>query len=49
MKMRLKVKNGSHRYNINRARPKHGYKYPEKKLRLSMMMVMSNKQHLSKT
>ena len=25
--MRLKVKNRSHRYNINKPEPKHGHKY----------------------
>ena len=25
--MRLKMKNRSHRYDINRPRPKHGHKY----------------------
>ena len=44
--MRLKVKNGSHRYDINGIRPKRGYKYTEEKMCPSMMMVMSNKQHL---
>ena len=27
MKMRLKTKNRSHKYNINRLRPRHGHKY----------------------
>ena len=45
--MRLKVKNESHRYDINRTRPKRGYKYTEDKMCLSMMVVMSNKQHLA--
>ena len=47
MKMRLKMKNGSQRYNINRTRPRHGHKYTKHKTSLSLMMVMCNKQHLS--
>ena len=27
MKIRLKMKNRSHRYDINRPRPRHGHKY----------------------
>ena len=27
MEMRLKMKNRSHRYGINRNRPRHGHKY----------------------
>ena len=45
--MRLKMKNGSHRYDINRTRPRYGYKYTKHKVYLSMMMVMCNKKHLS--
>ena len=47
MKMRLKMKNRSHRYNINRPRPKHGHTYTEYKIRLSIMMTIGIKQHLS--
>ena len=43
--MRLKMKNGSHRYEINRTRPKHGHRYTKYKMCLSMIMVMCNKQH----
>ena len=46
MKMRLKMKNRSHRYDINRPRLRHGlytkYKYTKYK-----MMVTCIKQHLS--
>ena len=47
MKMRLRMKNSLHRYDIDRTRPKHGYTYTKYKTCLSMMMVMFNKQHLS--
>ena len=47
MKMGLKMKNGSHRYNINKTNPRHGHKYTKHKMLPSMMMVMCNKQHLS--
>ena len=30
MKMRLKIKNRSHRYDINCLRPRHGHKYTKK-------------------
>ena len=45
----MKMKNRSHRYNINRTWPRHGYKYTERKMYLSMMMVMCNKKYLSNT
>ena len=41
------MKNGSHRYNINRTRPGLGNKCTKYRMFLSMMMVMYNKQHLS--
>ena len=44
--MRLKVKNKSHRYDINRPRPRHGHKYTKYKKWLSIMMVIRNKQYL---
>ena len=47
MKMRLKMKIGSHRYDIHRTRPRHGHKYTKYKICLSMMMIMCKKQHLS--
>ena len=43
---RLKMKNGSHTYEINRTRPRHGHRYTKYKMCLSIMMVMCNKQHL---
>ena len=43
------MKNGSHRSNINRTRPRHGHKYTKYKMCLTMMMVMYNKEHLKKT
>ena len=43
------MKNRSHRYDINRTRPRQGYKYTKYKMCLSMMMFMCNKQHLSNT
>ena len=45
--MRAKMKNRSHRGDINRTRPRHGYEYPICKICLSMMMVICSKQHLS--
>ena len=40
MKMRLKIKKRSHRYDINRPRPKHGQKYTKSKMYLGIMMVI---------
>ena len=37
--MRLKMKIGSHRYDINRTSPRHGHKYTRYKMYLSMMTV----------
>ena len=42
----MKIKNRLHRFNISRARSRHGYKYTKYKMCLGMM-VMGNKQHLS--
>ena len=39
--MRLKMKNGSHRYDINRTRPRHGHKYTNYKFRLSTRLVLT--------
>ena len=36
-----------HRYDINKARARHGNEYTNYKMCLSMMMVMCNKQHLN--
>ena len=33
------------RYDINKTRLRHGYKYTKYKMCLSMMMVICNKQH----
>ena len=32
MKLRMKLKNGSHRYDIDRPRPRHGQRYTEYKM-----------------
>ena len=45
MKIRLKMKNRSHRYDINRPRPRHGQRYTKYKMYLSIMMVICIKQH----
>ena len=37
--MRQKMKNRSHRNNINRPRPRHRQKYAKYKMCLSLMMV----------
>ena len=47
MKIRLKMKNRSHRYETNRLRPRHGHKYTICKMCLSIMIVIYVKQHLS--
>ena len=47
MKMRLTLKNRSHRYDINRLKPRHRNKQTKYKMCLSIMMAMSIKQHLS--
>ena len=47
MKMRLKMKNRSQRYDINRPRPRHGHKYTKYEMCLSKMMVICIKQQLS--
>ena len=46
MKMRLKIKSRSQRYDINWPKPRHGHKYTKYKACLSMMVIFS-KQHLS--
>ena len=45
--MRKEAKNRIHRYDINRPRPRHGYKYTKYRISFSMMMVICIKQHLS--
>ena len=47
MKMILKIKNRSQRYDINEPRPKHWHKYTEYKMGRSIMMVICVKQHAS--
>ena len=47
MKVRLKMKNRSHRYDINRPRPGDTHKYTKYKMCLSTMTVICTKQHLS--
>ena len=41
------MKNRSHRYVLNRPRPKHGHRYTKYKMCLIIMMVIDIKQHLS--
>ena len=43
----MKMKNRSHRYDINRPRSRHGYRYSKYKKCLSMMMLIFIKQHQS--
>ena len=45
--MRLKMINRSPRYDIKRTRVRHGLKYTKYKMCLSIMIVVSIKQHLS--
>ena len=47
MKMKRKMRKRSYRYDINRPRPRHGHKYSKYKKRISMMMLICIKQHLS--
>ena len=47
MTMKMKIKNRSHRYNINRPRSRHGQKYSKYKNCLIMMMLTCIKKHLS--
>ena len=44
LKMMLKMKNRSHRYEINRPSPRNGHKYTKYKMCLSIMKanVLSN-------
>ena len=41
------MKNRSHRYDINRPRPRHGHKYAKFKMCLSKMIVICIMQHVS--
>ena len=45
--MRLKMKNRSYRYDLNRPRPRHRDKYTKYKMPLCIMMFIRIKQHLS--
>ena len=47
-KMKMGIKNRSHRYDINRLTSSHGHKYRKDKNYLSMMMILCIKQQLSK-
>ena len=47
MKMRLKKKNRSYRYDINRPKPGYGHKSTKYKISLNIMMAICIKQHLS--
>ena len=46
MKMKMKMKNGSHRYDKIRPKSRHGHKYSKYKKCLNMMMLLCIKQHL---
>ena len=45
MKMKMKMKNRSYRYDINGPRSRHGHKYSTYQLCRSVMMVICMKQH----
>ena len=47
IKMKMKMKSRSHRYDINRPSSRHANKYSKYKKCLSMMMRICIKQHLS--
>ena len=47
MKMKMKLKKKSQRYDINRPSSRHGQKYRKYKKCLSMTMVIFVKQHVS--
>ena len=47
MKMSMKMKNRSYRYEINRPRSRHGHRYSKYEKCLSIMMLTCTKQHLS--
>ena len=49
MKMKMNMKNRSHKYDINRRRSTHGHEYSKYKKCLSMVMLFCIKQHLSNT
>ena len=45
--MKMRMKSRSHRCDIKRPRPRHGYKYSKYKKCLTLMMLICIKQHLS--
>ena len=45
MKTEMKMKNRSHRYDINRPKSRHGHKYSKYKKCLNMMKLIRSKQH----
>ena len=47
IKIRLKVKSRSQRYDINKPRPTNGHKYTKHKMCLSIMIVICIKQQVS--
>ena len=47
MKMKMKIKNRSHKYGINRHWSRHGHKYNKNKTYLSMTMLLCITQQLS--
>ena len=47
VKARLRMKNRSQIYDINRSRSRHGHKYTKYKNYHSIMVVICIKQHLS--
>ena len=47
--MKVKEKNRSHRYDINRPTSRHGLKYTKYKKYLSMMILTCIKQHPTNT
>ena len=49
IKMKLKMKNSSSRFDINTPRLRYGHKYTKYKIRLNKMMVICIKQHLRNT
>ena len=45
--MKMKIKNRSHRYIIDKPKPRHGQKYSKYKVCLTMIIFTCIKQHLS--
>ena len=45
--MKMNMKNRSHTYDISKPRSRHGHKYSKHNKRLSMIMLVGIKQHLS--